>query len=29
MSDNYATSVLYKADTEREMHNRAAGVDIF
>lgn len=27
MPDNYATSVLYKADTEREMHNRAAGVD--
>lgn len=27
MSDNYATAVLYKADTERESHNRAAGVD--
>lgn len=27
MSDNYATSVLYKADTERELHNRATGVD--
>lgn len=27
MPDNYVTSVLYKADTEREMHNRAAGVD--
>ena len=27
MSDNYATSVLYKADIERERHNRATGVD--
>lgn len=27
MSDNYAASVLYKADIERELHNRAAGMD--
>lgn len=27
MSDNYATAVLYKADIEREWHNRATGVD--
>ena len=27
MSDNYAATVLYKADIEREQHNRATGVD--
>ena len=27
MSDNYATTVLYKADIERELYNRATGVD--
>lgn len=27
MSDNYATAVLYKADIERELYNRATGVD--
>lgn len=28
MSDNYATTVLYKADIERELYNRATGVDV-
>lgn len=27
MADNYATAVLYKADIERELYNRATGVD--
>lgn len=27
MSDNYAATVLYKADIERELYNRATGVD--
>lgn len=27
MPDNYATAVLYKADIERELYNRATGVD--
>lgn len=27
MSDNYATTVLYKADIECELYNRATGVD--
>ena len=27
MPDNYATTVLYKADIERELYNRANGVD--
>lgn len=27
MADNYAAAVLYKADIEREWHNRATGVD--
>lgn len=27
MSNNYATTVLYKADIERELHDRATGVD--
>ena len=27
MSDNYAAAVLYKADIEREWHNRATGED--
>ena len=27
MSDNYAASVIYKADIERELHNRATGAD--
>lgn len=29
MPDNYATAVLYKADIERELYNRATGVDIY
>lgn len=27
MADNYATAVLYKADIEHELYNRANGVD--